>query len=155
MHNALTFLIANNPFYYDVELNTDSNLHVDDIPEEIWKLLHCDNDPDNEAADAHSTYTPQTDLNDVPSDGIVMSSSGMVDLEGSSVRSNDQMNSAIHTLQGTLYVPHGTVPLTVYNNPNLWLGSYPWLFPYGTGGPEIERKERVTFKSVHETPYVT
>ena len=78
-------------------------------------LLHFEDDPDNEAADAHSTYTPQTDLNYVPSDSIVMNSSGMIDLEGSSVRSNDQMSSAIHSLQGTLYVPHGTVPLTEYN----------------------------------------
>ena len=76
-----------------------------------------------------------------------MNSSGMVDLEASSVRTNDQMNSAIHSLQGTLYVPHGTVPLTEYNNPNLWLGSYPWLFPYGRGGPEIERKQRVSLKA--------
>ena len=61
-----------------------------------------------------STYTPQTDLNDILADTVVMGSSGIIDMEGTSVHSNDQMNSAIQTLQenvqGTMYVPHGSVP---------------------------------------------
>merc|ERR1711928_272269 len=58
------------------------------------------------------------------------------------------MNSAINTLQGsTMYVPHGLMPVNEYSNPNLWLGSYPWLFPYGRGGPEIERKVHVSLKA--------
>ena len=65
VYNALAFLIANNPLYHDVELNNDVNLPADDIPDEILKLLHFEEDPENEAANAHSTYTPQTDLNDV------------------------------------------------------------------------------------------
>ena len=43
--------------------------------------------------------------------------SGIIDMEGTSVHSihsNDQMNSAIQMLQenvqGTMYVPHGSVP---------------------------------------------
>ena len=68
-------------------------------------------------------------------------------MEGSSIHSNDQMNSAIHSLQGTLYVPHGSIPLNEYNNPNMWLGAYPWLFPYGKGGPEVNRKVKVGLKA--------
>ena len=68
----------------------------------------------------------------------------MIDIEGSGVHSSDQMNFAIHSLQGTMYVPHGSVPLSEYNNPDLWTGSYPWLFPHGTGGPELDRKEKVS-----------
>ena len=104
-------------------------------------------DENNEDACEHSTYTPQTDVNDVPSDTVLMDSTGMIDMEGSSVRSDDQMNSAINALQGTMYVPHGSMPVNEYNNPNLWLGSYPWLFPYGKGGPEIEREVPVSLKA--------
>jgi hypothetical protein len=41
----------------------DVNLPADDIPEEILNLFHYGDNPDSEAAGAHSTYTPQTDLN--------------------------------------------------------------------------------------------
>ena len=144
--NAVRFLIDNNPLYQNVTLS-DVSLPVDDVPEEILRLLHQDDDVANEAENAHSTYTPQTDLNDVPTDAIVMNTSGMIDIEGTSVSSSDQMNSAIQSLQGTLYVPHGNIPLNEYNNPNLWLGSYPWLFPYGKGGPESFRKLPVSLKA--------
>ena len=136
--DAIAFLIANNPLYSDVTLST-VDLPENDIPEQILETLHMHEDENDEDACEHSTYTPQTDVNDVPSDTVLMDSTGMIDMEGSSVRSDDQMNSAINALQGTMYVPHGSMPVNEYNNPNLWLGSYPWLFPYGKGGPEIER----------------
>ena len=95
--------------------------------------------------------TPQTDLDDVPAESVVLHPSGIIDMEGSSVHSSDQMNSAISSLQGTtnnflqgtMIVPHGSTPLNEYNNPNLWLGSYPWLFPHGRGAPEIACKVKV------------
>ena len=146
VYNAVNFLIANHPLYSDVTLS-NVDLPIDDVPEQVLNLLHQHDDPDNEDANANSTYTPQTDLNDVPSDSVVMNSSGIIDMEGSSVHSSDQMNSAIHSLQGTLYVPHGSIPLNEYNNPNMWLGAYPWLFPYGKGGPEINRREKVSLKA--------
>ena len=85
----------------------------------------------------------------------------MVDLEGATVNANDQLNTAIRELQGskldnetgsakcqgTLLVPHGSVPVTEYNNPSLWLGAYPWLFPYGKGGPEVVRKVKVGLRA--------
>ena len=76
-----------------------------------------------------------------------MHSSGIIDTEGSSVPASDQMNSAISSLQGTLIVPHSSTPLNEYNNPNLWLGAYPWLFPYGKGGPEVIRKVKVGLRA--------
>ena len=146
VYKAVEFLIANNPLYSDVTLST-VNLPTDDIPEQILQTLHTHEDEDNQDASEHSTYTPQSDINDVPSDTVIMDCTGMIDMEGSSVRSSDQMNSAINTLQGTIYVPHGSMPVNEYNNPNLWLGSYPWLFPYGRGGPEIDREVQVSLKA--------
>ena len=161
VHNALNFLIENNPVYADVRLSNAVNLPVDDLPKEIMDILEVHDDENDEDANEHSTYTPQTDLNDIPSDTIVMDSVGMVDLEGSNVNSSEQMNSAILelqgnrssnltnsvSLQGTMIVPHGSVPVNEYNNPNLWLGAYPWLFPYGRGGPETSRKVNVGLRA--------
>ena len=143
VYNALNFLIENNPVYADVTLSNNVDLPVDDVPEQIMHTLETHDDLDDEDANEHSTYTPQTDLDDIPPDTIVMNSVGMVDLEGSNVQSTDQINSAINTLQGTMIVPHGSVPVNEYNNPNLWLSAYPWLFPYGKGAPETERKVKV------------
>ena len=50
------------------------------------------------------------------------------DMNGSSFRSTDHISSAISALEGTMYVPYGSKPVNEYNNPSLWLGSYPWLF---------------------------
>ena len=55
--------------------------------------------------------------------------------------------SSISALQGTVVVPHGSVPVNEYNNPNLWLGAYPCLFPYGRGGPETQRKVKVGLRA--------
>ena len=94
-----------------------------------------------------------------------MNSVGMVDFQGTTVHSSDQMSSAARNLQesnssestdqrndsaglqGTMIVPHGPVPVNEYNNASLWYMSYPWLFPYGRGGPEIEREVPVSLKA--------
>ena len=147
VYNAVKFLIANHPLYENVTLSTNTDLPVDDVPEQILRTLHAHDDPDDEDANEHSTYTPQTDINVIPSDTVLMDSTGVIDMEGSSVHSTDQLNSAIHSVQGTMYVPHGSIPVNEYNNPSLWLGSYPWLFPYGKGAPEITRKVPVSLKA--------
>ena len=46
-----------------------------------------------------------------------------------------------------MIVPHGSTPLNEYNNPHLWLGSYPWLFPHGKGAPETARKVKVALSA--------
>ena len=83
---------------------------------------------------------------------------GLVDLQGSTISYNDQLASAVNHLtrdnvadtqtstgniQGTIIMPHGSIPVNEYNNALLWYMSYPWLFPYGRGGPEIERKTKL------------
>ena len=162
VYRALNFLIENNPIYADVSLSRTVNLPFDDVPNEIMQTLETHYDSDDEDANEHSTYTPQTDLDDIPPDTVVMESVGMVDLEGSNVQSGDQIHSAISTLQGlslndqtnsdddlqgTMIVPHGSVPVNEYDNPSLWLGAYPWLFPYGKGGPETQRKVKVGLRA--------
>ena len=163
VYHALSFLRANNPVYADVVISNQvlANLPTDDVPTQLMQTLETHDDPDDKDADEHSTYTPQTDLDDVPPDTFVMNSVGMVDFQGTTVHSSDQMISAARNLQennstgstnetndstglqGTMIVPHGSVPVNEYNNPSLWYMSYPWLFPYGRGGPEIGRNREL------------
>ena len=144
VYAALNWLRLNNPEYADVNISNNVDLPIDDVPKELLQTLAIEEDPD-EDADEHSTYTPQMDLHNIPSDACVMESVGTVDLEGTTVKSTDQMTSAVlelqgngvneednsNTMEGTLIVPHGSAPVNEYNNPSLWLGAYPWLFPYG------------------------
>ena len=46
-----------------------------------------------------------------------------------------------------MIVPHGAIPVNEYNNPLLWLHAYPWLYPYGRGAPECERKVKVGLRA--------
>ena len=84
----------------------------------------------------------------VPEDTILMEHVGLVDLEGSSVSIKDQIASAVEhltidnlrdtqvppgSIQDTIIMPHGSVPVNEYNNALLWYMSYPWLFPFGRG----------------------
>ena len=75
------FLIRNNPLYSDVQLS-DVDLPINDVPEQVLSVLDLHTDRYNEDAISKSTYTPQTDINDVTSDNILMNSSGLIDMEG-------------------------------------------------------------------------
>ena len=120
------------------------DLSVDDVPVETINTLVTHEDPDNKDKKEHANYTFQPDINtsvDLPEleQAIVMDSSGVKDIKGYSVSSNNQISSAIHSLQGTIFVPHGLIPANDYNNPALWIVAYPLLFLYGKGGPEMQR----------------
>ena len=163
IYAALEFLCENHPCYADVIINNRilNDLPVDNVPRQVLQTLEMHEDPDDKDADEHSTYTPQTDLDDIPPDTVIMNSVGLVDFQGTTVNANDQMLSAVQNLtpndcrrpidettasgnmQGTIILPRGSIPINEYNNPNLWYMSYPWLFPYGRGGPEIQRKREL------------
>ena len=137
VYEALYFLIANHPLYANVTMSQE-NLPEDDIPDELFATLTLQEDPDDEDGNEHANYTPQTTFDIGDGETIVMKYSGIIDLDGSSVDFHEQMSSALHTLQGTVFVPHGSFPTTDYNNPSLWIGAYPWLFPYGKGGQNVK-----------------
>ena len=111
----------------------------------LMKLVCHESTAEDDAE--HSNYTPQIDISQITDDTITMDSSSIIDADGATVHTNQQRQSAVQRLQGTLYVPHGTLPIKDYNNPSMWLVAYPWLFPHGKGGPEIERKVPVSLKA--------
>ena len=161
VYNALNFLIQNNPEWADVTLDDNVDLPDDDVPDVMMQTLTHEEETEEDAKE-HSTYTPQTDIDNIPSDSVIMDSVGMVDFEGSMVNSTDQITSAIlqlqgngsnedanptNDIQGTMIVPHGATPVNEYSNPLLWLHAYPWLYPYGRGAPECERKVKVGLRA--------
>ena len=146
---ALSFLQANHPLYREVEMISTDHLPEDDVPEEIWKMVSHHGDLQQEDQNEHASYTGEQSHPAAQDNNgeIIMDSSGVLDVAGESVSSNSQLRSAVCQLQGTLVVPHGHMPLTDYNNPLLWIGAYPWLFPYGLGGPEICRPVAVSLRT--------
>ena len=142
---ALLFLQENHPLFSNITINSDDVLlPEDDIPDVLWNTMVVHDNVDEDSRE-HSGYVP-ADSQDGDDDTLIMESSGVLDLDGNSVVTGDQLQSAVHNLQGTMLIPHGPSPTTDYNNPSLWIGAYPWLFPYGSGGPEIERKRCISLK---------
>ena len=74
IYDALEFLCENHPCYADVIMNNRilNDLPVDDVPRQVLQTLEMHEDPDDKDADEHSTYTPQTDLDDIPPDTVIM-----------------------------------------------------------------------------------
>ncbi len=100
---------------------------------------------------------------------IVMQSSGIIDVDFNSLSSKQQTQLAAKKLlndekirrsstddneyqskeqdgENVLIVPHHSCPTVEYKNPNLWTGSYPWLFPYGRGGAEDSRQSDLSLR---------
>ncbi len=66
---------------------------------------------------------------------VAFTHSGIVDMEGIEISENDKKCAAMKKGQPIIAVPHGAVPVNEFNNAELWLGAFPHLHPYGTGGP--------------------
>ena len=149
-YNTLGFLISNHSLYANVTLSTVI-LPANDVLEEILSTLVLHKDLNDKDGKEHANYTPQTDINSSSTgkEAVVMQSSGVADVDESSVvadvdessvHPNDPVFSVFQFLQGTILILHGPIPINDYNNAALWIGIYPWLFPYGMGGPEMQRK---------------
>ena len=140
-YNTLGFLISNHSLYANVTLSTVI-LPADDVLEEILSTLVLHKDLNDKDGKEHANYTPQTVINSSSTgkEAVVMQSSGVADVDESSVHPNGPVFSVFQFLQGTILILHGPIPINDYNNAALWIGIYPWLFPYGMGGPEMQRK---------------
>ncbi len=99
---------------------------------------------------------------------IIMESSGVIDVDVNSVTTTEQATAAATNLVANMsdanehglhknklkehhpdsvtVVPHGPEPVSEYNNPDIWTGGYPWLFPYGLGAPEDDRRDKVSLE---------
>ncbi len=163
---ALKWLKKNHPQYKNISINQTMvrKIPTEDIPDCIWTTLAHDKDIKSEQS-AHANYTNAT-IDDVIKDNqdntintdsseVIMEGSGVIDVEGTMTTCLEQTKAAVEhllsdksrlvksdnasNLDPVHVIPHGSTPVIEYNNPDLWTGAYPWLFPYGTGGPEGDR----------------
>ncbi|CAF3838431.1 unnamed protein product, partial [Adineta steineri] len=148
---ALRWLKKYNILYKNIDINLDNiaQLPEDDIPEPIMTTMEQILN-DKEVPSERDGYIPDplsnsTELN--ISDVIPVNNSAVLDLNGSSISSeeinnyllkkikNDGTNSEMD-VENIYLIPHSSKPVNEYFNPKLLTGLYPTLFCYGLGAPE-------------------
>ena len=167
---ALNWLRINHSEYKHILINDDMlyKIPVKKIPECIWETMIYDNNTKSEEA-MNSNYTNSSidDLLKTPchdsKDEVLIEDSGIIDVDGTTISSIEQTKAAVDHLinedtkqfkrtkdtptHKIYVVPHGPNPVVEYSNPKLWTSAYPWLFPYGKGGPEGDRKVPLSIKA--------
>ena len=93
---------------------------------------------------ASQLYTDSDDLGslDNPPVHVMLEHTGIVDPDGASIPARSLVASALQNLgsgmqkdsDADLYIFRGSFPISEYNNPSLFPGMFPTLFPYGIGG---------------------
>ncbi|KAI0087676.1 hypothetical protein BDY19DRAFT_1010104, partial [Irpex rosettiformis] len=137
---ALLWLKENHPSYGDVLLSSQ-NLAAyseDNIPVTFFHQLTPEGDPINTLGVSDSTAASGTE-----SDICPLSVHGVTEEDIVSMSFNEQALRAIHHLRmggNILTVGSSSSPESIYNNPDLFPGLFPWLYPYGVGGPETVRE---------------
>ena len=90
---ALSYLSRTHPLYFNIPISFDAVLPNDDIPDEIWNMVTVYEDKFEEDPNEHANYTPQSDilLADNSNEILIMESSGVLDLDGNRVSTDDQV----------------------------------------------------------------
>ena len=162
--DALRWLKEHHKQYSNIKINQKRirKLPKRGIPPSIWQtILHSDDTGVEKSS--QSGYVNENienvirdaEMNNEDDGDIVMGSSGVIDVDVSSLTSlQESTATARHLIENTrnaedheeiTLIPHGPDPVCEYRNPEMWTGGYPWLFPYGTGGPEEDRKVNLSF----------
>ncbi|CAF1289231.1 unnamed protein product [Adineta steineri] len=156
---ALQWLKTNNSLYRNVTINqsTIDKLPNDDVPECLWTTMQISTEVEM-AENERAGYTPDaiadtTELSN--SEAIPLMTSAVLDVNGTNISSDDvtqhvlervrvetdeeihDRNSDENAKKDPVYViPRGNKPTNEYYNPNLLMGIFPTLFPYGCGALE-------------------
>ncbi|CAF1261691.1 unnamed protein product, partial [Didymodactylos carnosus] len=163
VRNALEWLIRHNPLYRNsakIDYDKIDILPNNDIPEPLWQTMTVSTNVEEMEAE-RSGYVPDP-LANVVFEGeqteISVAISGVVDVEGTAVSSEDITNRLLEKVridsskpiadisssvddgdQDVYVIPHARKPAMEYSNPQLLMGLFPTLFPCGCGGIEDER----------------
>ncbi|CAF1351527.1 unnamed protein product, partial [Rotaria sp. Silwood1] len=156
---ALQWLRQNNALYRNVTINQSiiSKLPEDDVPECLWATMEVSTNVEA-AENERASYLPDpltnaSEFNNTTAIPII--SSAVLDVNGTKVSSDEVAEHLLERIkaqvpekthgkdteqnskQDTVYIiPRGNKPANEYSNPNLLLGIFPTLFPYGCGGLE-------------------
>ncbi|CAF3859271.1 unnamed protein product [Adineta steineri] len=152
---ALRWLKKHNILYQKVNINLQNinQLPEDDVPECIMSTLE-QKIGDKEIPSERAGYVPDplsNPLESTATDSIPISNSGVLDINGTSVSSeeiptcvlnrikNNGRDDEINT-ENVYLIPHSSRPVNEYFNPKLLAGLYPTLFCYGLGAPEDQSR---------------
>ncbi|CAF4052892.1 unnamed protein product [Adineta steineri] len=152
---ALRWLKKYNILYKNIDINLDNiaQLPEDDIPESIMttmeQILNDKEVPSERAGYIPDPLSNSTELN--ISDVIPINNSAVLDVNGSSISSEEINNCLLNKIknggtndemnvENVYLIPHSSKPVNEYFNPKLLAGLYPTLFCYGLGAPEDQTR---------------
>ncbi|CAF4921564.1 unnamed protein product, partial [Rotaria sp. Silwood1] len=167
--SALQWLRKNNPLYRSVVINqsTIDKLPDDDVPECLWATMQVSTNVEASESE-RASYIPDPLLNASEYNNtaaVPLIPSAVLDVNGTNISTDDvaehlleRMKAQItdktrktdleeHAPEDPVYmIPRGNKPVNEYSNPNLLLGIFPTLFPYGCGAVEdFSRPVKIDF----------
>ncbi|KAE8250676.1 hypothetical protein A4X13_0g4500 [Tilletia indica] len=157
--DLLTFLRANFHDYpqFPIDENALNQLPEDDVPELLMRFVVHQQQGDvpslfeaeTAGLETHPGMSATADLE--ASEGrTFLEHHGLVDLNGISVPGHARLASGLANATGfnhpDLLIKHGTDFIRDYDNPSLFPGMFPTLFPWGVGGFEQQRPVSLAFK---------
>ncbi|CAF1523172.1 unnamed protein product, partial [Rotaria sordida] len=123
-----------------------AQLPEDDVPERMMSTME-QKIGDEEIQSERAGYIPDPlsdQIERTTTDSIPISNSGVLDVNGSSVSSDEITDYLLHKIkndgtkeqmdtESVYLIPHSSKPVNEYFNPKLFVGLYPTLFCYGRG----------------------
>ena len=158
VRNLLQWLQANNPLYRDVIVSEEQlSLYGEDgddptlpgIAEHVLmnECTKSDNIFDTETSgfEAHPAQPDSTLDKHVPQD-VFIEHTGVYDADNTMMPIHQSLASGLQNLKRDantpdLIISHGNDAIPEYNNPTLFPGMFPSLFPYGLGGFDDNTRE--------------
>ncbi|KAE8216207.1 hypothetical protein CF319_g8945, partial [Tilletia indica] len=156
--DLLHFLRANFLDYpqFPIDEHALSQLPEDDVPELLMRhVLHQEHgnvpslfEMETTGLDQHPGLTAGDD-SEASEGRTFIEHHGLIDLNGVTVPAHHRMGAALANATGTMHpdmiIKHGTEFIKDYNNPALFPGMFPTLFPWGIGGLEDTRQVALGF----------
>ncbi|KAE8221649.1 hypothetical protein CF319_g5026 [Tilletia indica] len=154
----LRYLRENFAGYPQFTLDEESlnSLPDDDVPELLMRCVaHSPTDKpislfdqETKGLDTHPALVGIEDPED-PEARTFLEYHGLVDVNGVTVPAHVRTATALANSTGTerpdLIIKHGSSFIQDYNNPSLFPGMFPMLFPWGIGGFEADRQVPLSF----------
>ncbi|CAF4251337.1 unnamed protein product [Rotaria socialis] len=167
---ALQWLKQNNPLYRSIVINRSiiDKLPDDDVPECLLATMQISTNVEA-SENERASYIPDPLLNVSDSSdttAVPLIPSAVLDVNGTNISSDDMTEHLLERMkvqivektrepdsernaqEDTVYtIPRGNRPANEYSNPNLLLGIFPTLFPYGCGAIEdCSRPVKIDFR---------
>lgn len=147
VRGAIIWLQANNPFYHDVVLSEHNLSQFKDGRVGVDVSFTSEDAGRKDGLDPPVTKNGPED--EFGEDFCPFSVSGVSEIDLRTMSYTEKKVLALKHLKGggeALAISGGSAMLSQYDNPSLWAGTFPWLFPYGLGLPESKRPVKLSLE---------